>query len=484
MPTNGANGTDVGRYIVRVMTSLEPIETFARYFYSVLLVFIALFAFALGIQAYAADNGGFKVFLLAFGTSLVVSAAATAVGCLLGFLFGIPRSLQGSAPVRSSEPRPSAAGSPDQPRTAASVARAFMSNTSLEEISDWLTKIIIGLGLVQFQLLIEYLYRCSLYSAAFVAAQSISVENLPKQDYDPQLASPFFFALIVTTLIAGCMFAYLETRTRLMLLFVDAEGANLNPDRELAERAGERPVSVSQPTEALTDSKGGRPASPIAVAPTAEDVTVTKVPLETLKNLKEVLGWASAQARTGNFVEAERGLLDALQKSPEDDSIRERIVEVRRLNKDDLGALKMSVEIANRTSDARKRYDLLRSALYEALYIEPGGFNQALEISQKLLEMPEGKASATISLWRAAALGQKYKSLEDGGALREQDDMKAIWNEALSLLTKVVEISPSYDGSERELMRSLYEGRLGGENDLAVFKSAEFDAVVYRGKPQ
>ncbi|MEV4139396.1 hypothetical protein AB0J72_45450 [Dactylosporangium sp. NPDC049742] len=69
----------------------------------------------------------------ALGTAGMLAAAAAAGGALLGFLFGIPRVLardpgaDGEAPLG-----------------------AYAPNTNLEQISDWLTKIIIGVGLVEF----------------------------------------------------------------------------------------------------------------------------------------------------------------------------------------------------------------------------------------------------------------------------------------------------------------------------------------------
>ena len=64
-----------------------------------------------------------------FGTALAIGSAAFFVGGLVGFLFGIPRAVQGSTP---------SAGVTD-----------YQANTNLEQVSDWLTKIIVGLGLVQ-----------------------------------------------------------------------------------------------------------------------------------------------------------------------------------------------------------------------------------------------------------------------------------------------------------------------------------------------
>src|SRR6202043_965823 len=65
----------------------------------------------------------------AFGTALVIAGSAYFTGGIVGFLFGIPRTVQGSAPSEK--------------------ASQYKTNTNLEQVSDWLTKIIVGIGLVQ-----------------------------------------------------------------------------------------------------------------------------------------------------------------------------------------------------------------------------------------------------------------------------------------------------------------------------------------------
>jgi hypothetical protein len=65
----------------------------------------------------------------AFATAVVIAGSAYFTGGIVGFLFGIPRTVQGSAPSER-------------------VTR-FQGNTNLEQVSDWLTKIIVGVGLVQ-----------------------------------------------------------------------------------------------------------------------------------------------------------------------------------------------------------------------------------------------------------------------------------------------------------------------------------------------
>jgi hypothetical protein len=95
---------------------------------SLALVSVALFAYQV--------EKPFRV----FGTGMVVAAAAAFTGALFGFIFGVPRVLASD--------RPQGRSSPNYGGSAPIVA-----NTNLEQISDWLTKILVGVGLTQFALI-------------------------------------------------------------------------------------------------------------------------------------------------------------------------------------------------------------------------------------------------------------------------------------------------------------------------------------------
>ncbi len=466
------------RLAERVRDSLKPIEGFAKIFYLFLFVLIVVFGIAT-CSISTAPLDGWTIFLVTIATSLVVAAAASGVGCMLGFLFGIPRSLQGKLPTTDAA-LVSTEGPVAKLPTPAST-RAFLSNTSLEEISDWLTKIIIGLGLVQFQLLIDYLYRAALYAGSFVASLEVS---LPAQNagahqaYDAEIAVPFYFALIVVSLIAGCLFAYLETRTRLLLLLLDAESANKDRYLELAEEA-DRPVAVPvlAPAQGSELPAGQRspPPPPAPARPTSQDVVVASSPRPSDDDVKALVGWASAQARTGNLDEAEKVLRDALARYPNDPGIKERLIEVLKLKKDMVSAVRMAVEVALQVQNPGQRYSKLKSALFEALYIDPPqGFELAIEISEKLLALPKAKKDATAHIWAACALGQKFKSLSGQGA--PQEALDAIADAAYALVQTAIGIGSVED---LELIQTLYEG-LGDDDDLSVFKSDRFDNLIFR----
>jgi hypothetical protein len=129
----------------------------------------------LGVPVYA---------LKAFGVTMLIGLAAAMVGGLLGFLFGVPR-LTGETMAQSTSPAtlgPGSAVSAVQassiPAPAADTAvppgqlssggaatvrgrRVWQSSTNLTEISDWLTKIIVGVGLVEAKSIYDGLFQLS-----------------------------------------------------------------------------------------------------------------------------------------------------------------------------------------------------------------------------------------------------------------------------------------------------------------------------------
>lgn len=135
------------------------------------LVFIGVASLIAIILAGIVNGGGVRFVIWA----LIAALSATVVGGALGLLFGLPTSQVGPAPVvvvpPPSQPAPVApvplANQPATPTptslatpvtaptsTPASEQRAldigYRDSTSLEQVADWLTKIIVGLTLTQF----------------------------------------------------------------------------------------------------------------------------------------------------------------------------------------------------------------------------------------------------------------------------------------------------------------------------------------------
>jgi len=79
----------------------------------------------------------------AFGQGLLCAGGPAAVGILIGFLFGIPRATP--PPKNGSNGKDGKDGKDGQNPPSTS----FRPNTNLEEVSDWLTKILLGATLTQ-----------------------------------------------------------------------------------------------------------------------------------------------------------------------------------------------------------------------------------------------------------------------------------------------------------------------------------------------
>jgi hypothetical protein len=143
----------------------------------------ALGAFAaelIGVWVYAwAVGGGTSV----FGILFLLGLAAAGGGGVIGFVFGVPRVRADAHPVT-----------------------AFLHNSNLEQISDWLTKIIIGATLVQIKEIADGLGRVSLFIGNEIGARG---------------SNTVAAAVIVFSFFAGFMWAYLWMSVRLKGEFED-----------------------------------------------------------------------------------------------------------------------------------------------------------------------------------------------------------------------------------------------------------------------
>jgi hypothetical protein len=117
---------------------------------------------------------------------IIIAGGAFMVGALLGFLFGVPRALADSGRERG-----------------------VRSNTNLEQISDWLTKILVGVGLVQLSELAD--------------ASSQLVRSLGPALGDTPSSEAFAAGMLVYFVSTGLMIGYVITRAVVGPLFAQTE---------------------------------------------------------------------------------------------------------------------------------------------------------------------------------------------------------------------------------------------------------------------
>ncbi len=152
-----------------------------------------------------------------------------ALGTLTGFLFCLPRIRQGEADDRAAD-----RGDPSNPNDAANAKRPparggngydLDINTNLEQISDWLSKIIVGLGLVELRQIPGHLVGLSDYIA--------------KDMGDPS-ARAFACGLVLFFAVCGFLYGYLYMRLILSHRFREADQKSKGLDRQKLEvSAGE-----------------------------------------------------------------------------------------------------------------------------------------------------------------------------------------------------------------------------------------------------
>lgn len=171
---------------------------------------------------------------VAVGPLLLWAMACLSVGATVGFLFGIPRSGGGIA-------RHNGASNPARQDLKAGAVEpeveAGRPNTNLEEVSDWLTKILVGLSLVNLN---EIEQRVSLISHKAAASLSATPSSV-----DISAAT----ALVIGFPVVGFLCGYLYTRLFLQGAFIRSN-SQMFKFREVvaAELSQVSPVSLTEPS--------------------------------------------------------------------------------------------------------------------------------------------------------------------------------------------------------------------------------------------
>jgi uncharacterized protein YneF (UPF0154 family) len=167
---------------------------------------IAAFIFAIiavvGLALYSSQylcsqSPRLQVFLDVLGRGMLIACASFLVGVLLGFIFGIPRALQSQA------------------QNQGDAGLTYHVNTNLEQISDWLTKIIVGVSLVELGRVPELFGKLGAYLSTCLG----------------ELCKSPIVAVVVVVLfvVLGFLAGYLLTRLYLTGAFRRAEAPPQQP---------------------------------------------------------------------------------------------------------------------------------------------------------------------------------------------------------------------------------------------------------------
>lgn len=189
-----------------------------------LLAMIGLSALGAGavFMVLSQSNG----FTAAVGVCGVVFTAGAASGGFLGFLFSVPRILARGEVT----PTPQAGGGVPltAPETIARRERLLSSNTNLERISEWLTTMLVGVGLSQIGILPQKMR---------VFSDFLATKALVFQSADGSLSAGVLPAIgpfvLISGVVTGFLFFYLYTRIYLSPLFQYVEEGFLDWGNEI-----------------------------------------------------------------------------------------------------------------------------------------------------------------------------------------------------------------------------------------------------------
>jgi len=196
----------------------------------------------IGIVLFACTGTSIQEFFRVLGIGVLLSGAFFAVGALVGFLFGIPRTLQEQRQVEAHS------------RSRDTIAPDYRPNTNLEEISDWLTKILVGVGLTQLAKTPASIRDAASYLATGLGLPQDQVFVLSLMGYFTIVG--FLSGYFVTRMYLGPAFSRADMEVLRSCLQVGRELQDLDkPYRQEVETPEEGTQAYTEPPPATPEQK-------------------------------------------------------------------------------------------------------------------------------------------------------------------------------------------------------------------------------------
>ena len=390
--------------------------------------------------------------------ALLWSLACVASGGITGFLFGVPRVIPYESEVQQGTANNSVI---NQNNTRLSV------NTNIEQISDWLTKIIVGLSLVHLGEISAYLDN----SASTLAKALGSYGEGPHA---------FSLALIVYFSIVGFISGYLLTRLYISRLIITADNqVAIGYDKGVISYSSVQLPNELRNVVSETELKNILAESPIG--PTSnrqpdEKVTVTSRKLsdikeEQLKDPVSLAAWATAQLNLGNINKALDGYRKAISTFKNDAKLRYQYALTLhgiKHYKDAVKELEKANTFVKENGDRVLQVDIIIALTFVYLYVDPPkGFEKCIEHGEKYVSNPTLPPNAGIWINLAAAYGQQatYKNLYPDYPI----PFGEIRNKALNAMHQALVLDQTSAATFKILLqRDIPKPK--EENDLEVFE--------------
>ena len=421
----------------------EYFETAAKYLarFSVCLVgSVAIWSFGSGVlHAVGLSQPLYLVGLYtvyALGALLVLGLSGAMGGGVLGFLFGLPR----AANVVPAPPPPATEGT----NAGASVAvrsngRSYQLSDNLLQITDWLTKIIVGVGLVEAR---------QMYGALNARLKEISAGIL-----DGKLGADLVVpAVFVASVVLGFIFFYLLT-TAIIAPMLQASEDEMGRAKERFKADAVQVVlsTVATPHAKAELEEGGNATKQMESAAAAKFVSeLAWEEVEQRKNPDWLLAWAASKTSSANFSDAAKAYRAYLSLIPAPRPVI--LQEARRVFAQAASQLNRGISGAAPVADEKERIRLrnLRNEVVGLLY-KKDGFRQVLE---KLIDGKDVVADVTgaLAMYRAFALGQQY------AAIRNNEPNATGWETAKISATALADIDLAVSrGQSKDWIRYVWD---------------------------
>ena len=401
-----------------------------------------------GLAAGLADGWASGVRVLAF--ALLLGAASGVCAWLLGLLFGIPRSLARPQPApQSATPNQGLSSmggfAPPSPLTdtallSSSKMPTSRVNTNLEDVSDWLTKTLVGLGLTQITVMPGFLWA---------AAGAANKSGFVWEPHGQLLALCLFLYFGA----GGFWLGYVNTRTMLTaLLDLFDNGVGGLPSPEVS-RAG-------SPETVQLEADGRTIRSDPSLKPT--DAKLLSAQRSSLRSPVELMAWGAAQARAGNLQESRAALETAREMLPENQELAQVLATVYVAGQDRSKAAPLIAQAP-----------LTPITVLNALYEEPpDGFTKAIAIGEALAANARYEKNANLFVWLACAYGQKLSEQKKNEITKEQQ--AATRGKVLENVRRALALDPSTKAS----LRSFWQPQPGSpDDDLEVMGREDAEMV-------
>jgi hypothetical protein len=175
---------------------------------------------------------------------LITAGAAWLSGALLGFIFGLPHTREGaSVPTQGAGDRQTQASNgaplPDRRRD-----DRYQRSTSLEQVSDWLTKMIVGVGLTQLNRIPGKLYELATYIANGLIANGAGGGYSDVHGLDVNRA--FALGICIYFVVDGFLFGFLWACLDLLELFRRLDSPDLEQTKSMAKKAEQQAEKAIQ----------------------------------------------------------------------------------------------------------------------------------------------------------------------------------------------------------------------------------------------